>query len=111
MATKSEALNGDEIRFLRKRLGKKAADFARQIGISEEHLSRMENNRLAASEGTDKLIRLVYALQSKDRILLEQLTKEIHEMFFSWVENKKKPARIVASVEQSEWHTRLMAAS
>ena len=36
-------LRGDEIRFLRKQAGLAAQDFAQLIGVTPEHLSRVEN--------------------------------------------------------------------
>src|SRR5690348_12335504 len=57
LVEKDSALSGAEIRFLRKRLGKKATDFAKQIGLEPETLSRIENGHLPPSERTDKLVR------------------------------------------------------
>jgi DNA-binding transcriptional regulator YiaG len=43
-------LRGQEIRFLRKRLGKKATDFAHLLRIEAETLSRIENQKQDASD-------------------------------------------------------------
>src|SRR5216684_1578854 len=55
------SLSGDEIRFLRKRLGKKQLDLAKELGVEAETLSRYENGHLQISEPNDKLLRLYYA--------------------------------------------------
>jgi transcriptional regulator with XRE-family HTH domain len=97
-------LTGAEIRFLRKRLGKKAADFAKQIGLEPETLSRIENQHLPASERTDKLIRLYYALASKDPILLGQMQDGVDQMLTTWQRIDPLPQKkIVASVKDNEW--------
>jgi DNA-binding transcriptional regulator YiaG len=58
LVEKPKALAPEEIRFLRKRLGKKQSDFAREIGVRVETLSRFENGQTRTNERTDKLIRL-----------------------------------------------------
>lgn len=97
-------LNGPGIRFLRKRLGKKASDFAKQIGLEPETLSRIENEHLPASERTDKLIRLYYAIASKDPILLGQMQDVVDQMLTTWQRiDPLPPKKIVASVKNNEW--------
>jgi putative zinc finger/helix-turn-helix YgiT family protein len=66
-------LSGAEIRFLRKRLGKKAVEFAGIVGVSPEQLSRWENESNPPEKATDKLIRLYYAVQSGDPALKTKL--------------------------------------
>src|SRR5258708_15270111 len=44
------SLSGDEIRFLRKRLGKKQLDLAKELGVEAETLSRYENGHLQITE-------------------------------------------------------------
>src|SRR5205807_1158009 len=53
-------LTGQEIRFLRKRVGKRAADFASLINKTPEHFSKLETEALPLHQPTDKLIRLTY---------------------------------------------------
>jgi DNA-binding XRE family transcriptional regulator len=104
LVEKSSPLMGAEIRFLRKRLGKRASDFAKQIGLEPETLSRIENDHLPASERTDKLIRLYYALASKDAILLGQMQSGIDQMLTTWQRiDPIPPKKIVASVKDNEW--------
>jgi transcriptional regulator with XRE-family HTH domain len=100
---RESALSGDEIRFLRKRLGQKQVDFARAIGLEPETLSRAENDHQRLNESNDKLIRLYYALASDDANLAE-LRKELRSMMEEWHQTQyadKKP--VVASVTNDEW--------
>jgi len=51
-------LSGDEIKFLRKHAGLPAQQFARLIGVTPEHLSRVENGHTKTfGKNTDRLIR------------------------------------------------------
>jgi transcriptional regulator with XRE-family HTH domain len=97
-------LTGVQIRFLRKRLGKKAAAFAQQISLEPETLSRIENEHLPASERTDKLIRFYYALASGDPILLKQVQEGIDKMLAAYQNAESlPPKKIVASIKNNEW--------
>ena len=62
VADKQDRLTGQEVRFLRKRLKKKSVDFARMLGITPEHLSRIENGHEGndASSNLDRLVRYIY---------------------------------------------------
>jgi DNA-binding transcriptional regulator YiaG len=99
------ALTGDEIRFLRKRLGQKQIDFSRAIGIEAETLSRCENGHQKLGESNDKLIRLYYAFSALDDINLSQLRKEIMEMLREWheVQYASEKPRVVATVTNEQW--------
>ena len=103
LVEKDSSLSGGEIRFLRKRLGKKASDFAKQIGLEPETLSRIENGHLQASERTDKFIRLYYAVASKDPVLMGQLQKDLDARLMRWQRVTLPPKKIVASVKDNEW--------
>jgi len=76
-------LDGAEIRFLRKRVGKKAADFAALINNTPEHFSKLETGALPVKEATDKLIRLTYGMLSGNKALLLRLSAGIEEWFKS----------------------------
>jgi len=74
---KNSTLTGDELRFLRKRLGKSSKDFAALVGLTSEQYSRIENGAVLTPP-KDKLIRLMFlglcllkAMFSKD--LMEQV--------------------------------------
>lgn len=102
LVEKPKALAPEEIRFLRKRLHKKQADFAREIGVRPETLSRFETGETTANERTDKLIRLYYAVASQDPILMGHLRNAIQQILVQW-EHTKKPVKIVATVKGNEW--------
>jgi DNA-binding transcriptional regulator YiaG len=103
LVEKDSALSGVEIKFLRKRLGQKATDFAKQIALEPETLSRIENGHLPASERTDALIRFYYTLSSKDPVLLRQLQADLNERMMSWRRIILPPRKIVTSIKGKEW--------
>ncbi len=103
LVEKTSALSGAEIRFLRKRLGQKSADFSKQIGLEPETLSRIENDHLPASERTDKLIRLYYAVASKDPLLLGEMQTDLDQKLMAWQRIVLPPKRIITSVIDNEW--------
>jgi len=76
---KPALLSGEEIRFLRKRVGKKAADFAALINKTPEHFSKLENNQLPLQQETDKLIRLIYGMLAGDEKLLLEIKNNVEE--------------------------------
>jgi transcriptional regulator with XRE-family HTH domain len=106
---KPKALAAEEIRFLRKRLGKKQAEFAKDIGVRIETLCRFETGQTTTNERTDKLIRLYYALTSDDVELTEQARRAIEEVLANW-RRSKSPAKIVATVKDNEWEADMVAA-
>jgi hypothetical protein len=57
LVTKPALLTGPELRFLRLTLQRKAKDFADEVSISAEQLSRVENGHEPVSEALDKLTR------------------------------------------------------
>lgn len=60
LLNKPALLTGDEIRFLRKNAGISAKDFAAQLQISAEHLSRVENaHHPSLGPTADKFARLL----------------------------------------------------
>jgi len=107
-------LIGTEIRFLRKRLGKKAAEFAQLIGVSPEQVSRWENDSNAPEPSTDKLIRLYYALLSGDRKLQKKLRPDMHAELEGWLASlpgKNHSAKIRAARSRNhEWKIEPVAA-
>jgi putative zinc finger/helix-turn-helix YgiT family protein len=58
---KPAMLNGAEVKFLRRRVELTAKEFAERIGITPQHLSRLENDRSIKSKVLDLLIRLSVA--------------------------------------------------
>ncbi len=104
LVERESALTGDEIRFLRKRLGQKQIDFAKAIGIEPETLSRAENDHQRLNESNDKLIRLYYAF-SMDDANLRELRQPLRSMMVEWHPTQyasvKKP--VVATVTNDAW--------
>lgn len=72
-------LTGNEIRFLRKRLGRKAVEFAEILGFSPEQVSRWEKGKNPPDKSADKLIRIYYAQESGDRELQQLIGKNMAE--------------------------------
>jgi DNA-binding transcriptional regulator YiaG len=67
---KSHPLNGAELRFLRKHLGKNGEDFAKLLHVDKTFLSKWENDANPIGDQSDRLIRLIVAG------LLEDFRKE-----------------------------------
>jgi putative transcriptional regulator len=97
-----DSLSGAEIRFIRKRLGKRAVDFARNLGIDAATLSRYENEKQQASESHDKLIRLFYALASDDPELIPQVKPILDSLLTSWRAGPTE-VKIVKRIDNNEW--------
>jgi putative transcriptional regulator len=104
----NQALTGDEIRFLRKRLGKKATDFARELGIESEHLSRLENGKKPVAEPMGKLIRLVYAVSANDSELLNRVVQMVGSLLVSW-SKREENLKIVKKIDENEWSDAIAA--
>jgi DNA-binding transcriptional regulator YiaG len=107
---KDQALSGAEIKFLRKRLGQKAGDFAASVRLQPETLSRVENGKQAVGAKTDFYIRIYYALASKDPVLQDAL-KEALDKALSMRRSKppKKLPKTVAKIEHDEWELAAVA--
>jgi len=87
---KPALLNGEEIRFLRKRVGKKAAELAELINRTPEHFSKLENDQLPLQEDTDKLIRLTYGLLCGDGKVLLSIMSRVEDWLRSIHGRKSK---------------------
>ncbi len=96
-------LTGEEIKFLRKRVGKKAADFASLISTSPEHFSKLENGKQNLTEPLDKLIRLLYGLKSGDSALLDTITEDAEKWFNSIHKQKKTEPIQIKKTGSSDW--------
>lgn len=104
IVTKDQALTGEEIRFLRKRLAQRADEFSSAIKIQPETLSRVENAKQGVGQKTDFYIRMYYALASKDPVLHDAL-KEALDKALSMRRSKppKKLPKTVAKIDHDEW--------
>ncbi|MES2390827.1 MAG: hypothetical protein V4555_04240 [Acidobacteriota bacterium] len=95
------SLGGAEIRFLRKRLGMKTSDYCKVLRIDVATLSRIENDKQAASNQLDSLIRMSYLLLCKDAAL-ETQTEALKE--FILAEVRRGPSKRVMKVSAgNEW--------
>jgi DNA-binding transcriptional regulator YiaG len=104
LAMKNESLTGLEIKFLRKQLGQKANDFAEHIKVQPETLSRIENEKQPVGEKTDVYIRIYYALESKDPVLVDTLKSALDRVLSAHRSKPpKKPPKTVATIEHDEW--------
>jgi DNA-binding transcriptional regulator YiaG len=96
-------LTGAEIRFLRKRLGKKASEYSRYLGVTPETLSRFENGKQAISLQAQKLARLSYCVFSEDPSLTE-CARTILQSILEEIKGTHKKARIILEMDvNQEW--------
>jgi transcriptional regulator with XRE-family HTH domain len=65
------SLDGDEFRFLRKRIGTKSADMAKHLRVDAATYSRFENGHQPPSPQVDLLVRMVYCVFSGDPELMD----------------------------------------
>jgi transcriptional regulator with XRE-family HTH domain len=104
-------LTGKQVKFLRKRLGKKATEFCQYIGVEPETLSRMENEKQQISVQVQKLVRLAYCLLSDER----KLADRARDVFQSIVEDVSLPAKkkqkLVLEIGAEDQHWREIKAA
>jgi transcriptional regulator with XRE-family HTH domain len=94
-------LTGSEVRFLRKRLGRKASEYCKFLGLEPETLSRIENGKQSISSATQKLARLSYAILSEEPGLYEHARTILQSML-----DEIKPAKEKLVLEirgDNEW--------
>jgi transcriptional regulator with XRE-family HTH domain len=98
----SAPLKGQEIRFLRKRLGKKAVDFSKLLRLEAETLSRIENEKQDASDQVDALVRVCYLLSCDDPELQQDANRLM--AFLKKEIDRHREKRIVMKVSaDNEW--------
>lgn len=108
---KEGPLLGAEIRFLRKRLAKKAAEFGQIIGVTAEEVSRWENGSITPAKSADKLIRVYYCVLSGDHKLKEKLDEHIDEWLRILPGEKGAEKKICASRDRKrKWKAEPVAA-
>lgn len=95
-------LTGQEIKFLRKQLGKKSADFALILDVSPETYSRWENEKQSPSPMADRLIRLYYTVESKDPVLLKEVQNTLDKVLLER-RPRRRPPQISARIKGKEW--------
>ncbi len=105
IVSKQSPLTGPEVRFLRKRLEKKAVEFSRMVSLTPEYFSALENNPDPIDPGRDKLVRLIYRALSDDKKLKDVFQK--HQDFQRWItsiHNTLMGERITASrLRNNQW--------
>jgi putative zinc finger/helix-turn-helix YgiT family protein len=74
---KEDQLSGSEIRFLRKHMGLKAKDFAKELGVGNVTVSRWESGEFSPSESLDRFIRLLYVTRMGLNEVALKLVKEV----------------------------------
>ena len=103
LVTSPTDLSGAEIKFLRKRLGKKASDFSQYLGVTPETLSRVENGKQSASRQIQKLARLAYCLLSEDASLGE-CAKSILQSILEEITKRRKKQKMILQIDvNQEW--------
>lgn len=101
-------LRGEEMRFLRKRLGKRSSDFAAILGVVPETYSRFENDKQEPSATYDHLVRLYYALNSDD-VELSRVARSVIDAVLEAKKKAKRP-RIAVAMQDNEWRAAPQAA-
>ena len=96
-------LTGEEVRFLRKRLGQKASAFAELIGKTPEHFSKIETGKLELTEPLDKLIRLAYGMLSKDKVLDRAIAADVEAWLKSIHKQKENPPIQIKKSGTQDW--------
>lgn len=102
-------LTGVELRFLRKRLGKKASEYCTYLGVTPETLSRVEGGKQAISIQSQKLARLSYCAFSEDPHLVE-CARTILQSILEDIKNQQKKTRIILEMDTNQEWRELKAA-
>jgi DNA-binding transcriptional regulator YiaG len=95
-------LTGQEIRFLRKRLGKKSVEFAQWIKVEPETLSRIENEKQPVSAQVDALTRLYYLLSCDDPQLKGDAAR-LMQLLQAESDRARRKKIVLAMTENREW--------
>jgi DNA-binding transcriptional regulator YiaG len=97
LLSKEAPLTGEELRFLRKRVGKSSKDFAQLLGVTSEQYSRIENgSRLTPSN--DKLVRLlVMGLSVIEALKKPELMERVAKQ--TWASHVGPDQRVIAKVD------------
>ena len=103
-------LTGPEIRFLRKRLGKKSSEFAGIIGVSSEQVSRWENGHNPPEKSADRLIRVYYCHLSGDHELRATIDKQIESRLAAWSQGARF-GDIRANLYRQDWRVKPVPAA
>jgi transcriptional regulator with XRE-family HTH domain len=78
LVLKPSQLTGKEIRFLRKYIGFTGEQFGKKLGLTKEHVSRIENEKHTVGAQTDRLIRyLAISANSNLQNYMERLFERL----------------------------------
>lgn len=102
-------LTGTEVKFLRKRLGKKATEYCTFLGVEPETLSRIENGKQPLSAQAQKLARLSYCVFSEDQNLNE-CARAIFQSILDELERNQQRQKIVLEMNTNQEWRELKAA-
>jgi len=107
---KEAPLTGDEVRFLRKRIGKSSKDFAQLVGLTSERYSRIETGAVSLTASNDKLFRLlVMAMSVLGALNKPELMERVANQ--TWATAIGPERRIIARVDAAcEWVVETKAA-
>ena len=87
LVLKPSQLTGKEIRFLRKYIGFTGEQFGKKLGLTKEHVSRIENEKHPVGAQTDRLIRYLAISASPD------LKKQMEHLFERLESIKDRPVQ------------------
>ena len=93
IARQAAPLTHDQIRFLRTHLGYSSVDFAKELQVTPETVSRWEAAKLKMSGTTEKLVRLM--------VLVE---KPLASYGLGGPDQTKKPAALRVREARGRWH-------
>ncbi len=100
---KPTLLNGEEIRFLRKHEGFPAQKFAALLGITPEHLSRVENGHTSnLGTSADRLARAIATI-AKDGEAAREVLLQIAEQLAEPQRPVQSPRSYFLKLEQQHW--------
>jgi DNA-binding transcriptional regulator YiaG len=112
---KQSPLIGEQVRFLRKRIGVQSKEFAAWVGLTPERYSALEAKRTTLAEGRDKLVRMVYSIFSHDSKLKKALAhaKQVEEWLLA-IHGRGQSERIVGTwlgKRAQRWRVETMSAA
>ena len=99
LVSKPYRLRGEDIRFLRKYLGKTGEEFAGLIHVDKTTLSKWENNDDRVGNQSDRLIRLLVLALGEG---LQSSTASTIEVFLR-IKDRKPPVRIEIDSEKMSY--------
>jgi putative zinc finger/helix-turn-helix YgiT family protein len=98
-------ITGSEIRFLRRRVGLQAKEFAERIGLTPVSLSRFENGQRRVSRRTDLLIRLSAAalMAGRDNKPFPTDLAPLVRTLEAWDIGRHRLRHVDAALPEHEW--------